>query len=80
MQNQSLLNIGTVPMGTRYIVTMGTVPMGCILSLRTVLTVVLTELTNVIFILFESDLKLLSYGPLSPRAVVFQIRASFMAS
>ena len=57
-------------MGTRYIVTMGTVPIGCILRLRTVLTIVLTELTNVIFIPFESDLKLLSYGQLSSGAVV----------
>ena len=78
-------NIGIVPTGTRYIVTMETVPMGCILSLRTLLTVVLTELTNVIFIPFESDLKLLSYGQLSPGAVVtwafvFLIRANFVAS
>ena len=85
IQNQCLLNIGTVPIGTRYIVTMGTVPMGCILSLRTVLTVVLIELTNVIFIPFESDLKLLRYGQLSPGAVVtwafvFLIRANFVAS
>ena len=85
IQNQCLLNIGTVHIGTRYIVTMGTVPMGCILSLRTVLTVVLTELTNVIFIPFESNLKLLSYGQLSPGAVVtwafvFLIRANFVAS
>ena len=85
IQNQCLLNIGTVPMGTRYIVTMGTVPMGCILSLRTVLTVVLTELTNIIFIPFESDLKFLSYGQLSPGAVVSSravspIRASFVSS
>ena len=72
-------------MGTRYIVTMGTVPMGCILSFRTVLSVVLTELTNVIFIPFESNLKLLSYGKLFSAAVVawafvFLIRANFVAS
>ena len=70
IQNQCLLNIGTVSIGRRYTVTIGTVPMGCILSLMTVLTVVLTELTNVIFIPFESDLKLLVYGQLSPGEVV----------
>ena len=64
---------------------MGTVPMGCILSLRTVLAIVLTEFNNIIFIQFESNLKLLSYGQLSPGAVVtwafvFLIRANFVAS